>query len=785
MTTTPNDVQSSTGLRDVHGRRQFVVKSVGQALVPGDVKEAGSITDIDGREHVILLDSFGNPITGGGGGAGSTFAGVGDLVADYSAVGDASTDNTVAIQTALNDLKSGAISTLYVPPGDFNYKYLVAENTYGWEMVGAGPNQQFQTGPSRLRTTGTGDIRVTFQGTLAATNLAMMTINTASLTGHAALTGRGYVRGYHDGSAGINEAQQVTILAMGGTYTLTFLGQTTTALAYDASPATVQAALEALSSIGAGNVSCAYAGGFGLVVARSSNFTLSGIGFDYAGSFAGFPLVIDGQFNGTEDCQDFTIERCGTKDFGGSTSAAGGIRLSRGIIGTIERCHWAGAKTGIVLGDPNGQFVNNLVIEKCTFNGQTDCQILLGSNDLEAITVRDCCFEAGTNVTAIRGATGPIDGGQHQTYNMMIENNWFGDSAGNQKWLDNLSTQSNSYFGTIAKNRFAGVGAAGVHLKLNGKWVVYGNTFEGGTLFRSDDPTHCGIVSFANHYNVTTVWDPTDFPNGLPDTCTEFGNTTRTGFASSAPMYVGSGAVDTSVRSTLILAGTDVAPGTVSKSMVFHGTVPATTTKRVAVQAPWNGSGGAGQLLAGATPEAVVWWQDKQLGLFGVSPVSQPASTGTATGFTAGAGTAVTDQSTFTGNVGLTAPAGFSATAVASGGTFAAGTYFWQVSATNAAGETIPSTERSATIVLNGSCTLVWNRVPGATGYKVYRATVAGQENVSPALVATIGSGTTLTYTDTGTAVGAGATLAASTALTAYRISDIVKALKQLGALAG
>jgi hypothetical protein len=42
----------------------------------------------------------------------------------------------------------------------------------------------------------------------------------------------------------------------GGTLTLSFKGYTTTAIAYNASAATVQAALEALSSVGAGGVTC-------------------------------------------------------------------------------------------------------------------------------------------------------------------------------------------------------------------------------------------------------------------------------------------------------------------------------------------------------------------------------------------------------------------------------------------------------------------------------------------------------------------------------------------------
>ena len=52
-----------------------------------------------------------------------------------------------------------------------------------------------------------------------------------------------------------DEVQTVTLAdATGGTFTLTFSGQTTSAIAYNASAATVKAALEALSNIGVGDV---------------------------------------------------------------------------------------------------------------------------------------------------------------------------------------------------------------------------------------------------------------------------------------------------------------------------------------------------------------------------------------------------------------------------------------------------------------------------------------------------------------------------------------------------
>lgn len=65
-------------------------------------------------------------------------------------------------------------------------------------------------------------------------------------------------------------------------------------------------------------------------------------------------------------------------------------------------------------------------------------------------------------------------------------------------------------------------------------------------------------------------------------------------------------------------------------------------------------TGGSGTTLQSLSTVLQIDPDDK-LGLFGATPVVQPSGTGETTGFTAGAGTGVNDDSTFTGNVGSTA----------------------------------------------------------------------------------------------------------------------------------
>jgi hypothetical protein len=75
---------------------------------------------------------------------------------------------------------------------------------------------------------------------------------------------------------GTNEVQSLLIDATGGTFTMTFGGQTTAATAWNASASTVQTNLQALSTIGAGNV---------VVSKNRSVWTLTNSGSNTAGTF--------------------------------------------------------------------------------------------------------------------------------------------------------------------------------------------------------------------------------------------------------------------------------------------------------------------------------------------------------------------------------------------------------------------------------------------------------------------------------------------------------------------
>lgn len=109
-------------------------------------------------------------------------------------------------------------------------------------------------------------------------------------------------------------------------------------------------------------------------------------------------------------------------------------------------------------------------------------------------------------------------------------------------------------------------------------------------------------------------------------------------------------------------------------------------------------------------------------------------------------------------------PPTITVTPLTTGGTLAAGTYSYRVSALNLLGETLASTAATGTTTgSTGSITISWPSVPGASAYKVYGRT-GGSELLMATNVATGGVNRPLcSFIDTGSITPAGALPTANT----------------------
>ena len=111
----------------------------------------------------------------------------------------------------------------------------------------------------------------------------------------------------------------------------------------------------------------------------------------------------------------------------------------------------------------------------------------------------------------------------------------------------------------------------------------------------------------------------------------------------------------------------------------------------------------------------------------GVSSQVQMSQNATATG----SALSVTVQRALPANFSgaLPAPNLVTLTTSTSGGTLAAGPFFYKITATLAGNETTPSNELTVTTTgATSSNTLTWTAVPNATGYNIYRSATTGTE---------------------------------------------------------
>jgi hypothetical protein len=111
--------------------------------------------------------------------------------------------------------------------------------------------------PRQLHDARIGSASLQFGSTANNSAIGGLYLSRANKAALKALAGRGAAFSADTMPQGANAVQTVMVTATAGTYTLTFAGATSTPIAWNATAATVQAALDAMPPIGAGNAQVA------------------------------------------------------------------------------------------------------------------------------------------------------------------------------------------------------------------------------------------------------------------------------------------------------------------------------------------------------------------------------------------------------------------------------------------------------------------------------------------------------------------------------------------------
>jgi len=212
-------------------------------LAPGDVVVTGTVPTItiefDGtlaETNVATIVVDGGSLTGG------TFG----ISVSTTQVGGSDGTNAVWVlvfSTDYNELMTYTFSANVTETGDAAYVYLSRSMTAA--EVEAAFNSSFTLGTTVTATEqpGNSEFVLTFGGTAAGKTVTMEDDDSGQAV--ATLNTQG------SGGGATNETQVVTLTGSpaGGTFTLTFDGQTTSAIAWNATAATVKTELEALSNV--------------------------------------------------------------------------------------------------------------------------------------------------------------------------------------------------------------------------------------------------------------------------------------------------------------------------------------------------------------------------------------------------------------------------------------------------------------------------------------------------------------------------------------------------------
>ncbi len=230
LVTLPDDIESG----------QVVSFTIGVQTLEVTLSEtvlADIVTELVTAWNASTIPEFAE-ITAAAGSVAGTLTLTADTAGKYFGV-------TVSIGTGSNEVQVVTLGGTTATGGTFTLTYSgqttgnIAYNASA-ATVDAALEALSNIGAGDVTVTGTGPWTVEFTGALAATNVSLMTIDVSGLTG------------------GANEVQTISTPnnSSGGTFTLTYGSQTTAAIAYNASAATIETALEALTNIPSGSVTC-------------------------------------------------------------------------------------------------------------------------------------------------------------------------------------------------------------------------------------------------------------------------------------------------------------------------------------------------------------------------------------------------------------------------------------------------------------------------------------------------------------------------------------------------
>ena len=223
-------------------------------------------------------------------------------------------------------------------------------------------------------------VSVTFQNALGKQNVVAMT-TADSFTGGTSPASA--VATATAGTGTTNEIQTVYAsgTVSGGTFTITFSGQTTSAIAYNASAATVQAALEALSNVVPGDVVVSGTAGVIYILKWGNNFAAQDVAAVTIGngSITGGGSYLVATASAGQAGSNGTYKACLSSSTDGSQTAKGLLEFaaatdSSGNI-TLGTSSLGGDKQQFAVGNTVSMFVSG------TFFCQ-DCQQTAGAGQL-------------------------------------------------------------------------------------------------------------------------------------------------------------------------------------------------------------------------------------------------------------------------------------------------------------------------------------------------------------------------------------------------------------------